>query len=141
MILYHCYTTDGTFKIMSTYNHSLYGPAFPCILTLSPLKFRVLFGTCLYYRSATHAQLGDNLGASIGMADERMCFFCDRKPRAYGDVACRSCLQEHRKCYECGENDRNFPFKLCTSCYTAHLRSSGVQNVPPTVSFQSREGG
>lgn len=54
-----------------------------------------------------------------------MCFFCDKKPRVTGNVACHSCLQEHRKCYECGEKDRNFPFKLCTECYAALQTNDG----------------
>lgn len=58
---------------------------------------------------------------------ERMCFFCDQKPRASGDVACCSCLQEHRMCYECGEKERNFPFKLCTACYTAQSARTSVR--------------
>ena len=71
---------------------------------------------------------------------ERLCFICDRKPRVSGEVACRSCLQEHRKCYECGENDRNFPFKLCTACHGAHIaRTSGAPAVP-TVQPVRRSG-
>ena len=71
-----------------------------------------------------------------------MCFICDRKPRVPGDVACRSCLQEHRKCYECGENDRNFPFKLCSSCYAAHTaQASGLGIVAvPAVQPPLRSG-